>query len=360
MSDTQTCGPSSYLCPASLNYGCCQNGLACGLANCYSTSVQTFTELETFTTTDDGHTETIISTILNEITPTIPVAATSVPSSTGENVVPKVTSVASAILKTAATSTGGLTKPQIDGIIAGAVILLVVILVLAFVIVFRLNKVKKTIESSYRSGTRSGHSKKKPPKAPTTMDMETISVDPFMMTPSEADKSVRHPSQPNPIHNTAHEVDASPALTSHPFTPTAPLSPPHHSYARGYAPVATSEPPSPPYQNRPGDSPSGHGRTPSDAAPVADLRDQNLRFGHIGPLSPPPASKRQSMHERQWSGGSNTSKFSQGSSTMSELDGSGSGESSMIRAIHGLSWILNPRRGAENGKWTSGSASRES
>jgi hypothetical protein len=312
--------------------------------------------METFTTTDGGLTETTTSTILNEITPTIPVAATSVPSSGADNVVPKVTSVASAIAKTAATSTGGLTKPQLDGIIAGAVILLVVILALAFIIVFRLNKVKKAVESnsksyrSYHSGTLSGRSKKKPPKAPTTLDMETLSVDPFMMTPSEADKSVRHPSQPNPIHSIAHEVDASPALTSHPFIPNAPLSPPHHSYARGYAPVATSEPPSPPYQNRPGDSPTRHGRTPSDAAPVPDLRDQNLRFGHLDPLSPPPASKRQSLHERQWSGGSNTSKFSQGSSTMSELDGSGSGESSMIRAIHGLSWILNPRRGAENGK----------
>jgi hypothetical protein len=223
----------------------------------------------------------------------------------------------------------------------------VVILVVAFLILRRLNKVKKAIEESskshrsYRTWSQSGRTHKKSSK---TRDKEIIQEAPTT-TPSDISKHVRHPSEPSPIH-VAHEMEASPSLSSATFSPNSPFAPQHHpKHAGGYAPVATSEPPSPPLQNYPGFSPI----TPDSdgTVPPPDLRDQNLRFGHHSPIPPPGPSIRPSQHERQWSGDSNASGFSQGSSAFSEsdpgVDKSVAGSNSQ-NSFYGFRWLRGPRR----------------
>jgi hypothetical protein len=344
---TTTCSANSYLCPAAFNYGCCQSGLACGPTNCYSTAVITFTLVETVTTTSSGHVKTITTNSVTKITPSILSTPTDV-TPTAQTTISKLATIPTAIAKVDATSpsSGGLTKPQLDGIIAGAVILLVIILVATFLILARLNRVKKALESSkypsYATYSQSGRSHKKSPKG---RGLEITQVDPMMSAGSDVSKPkhVRHPSEPSPIHM-AHEMDASPSLHSSPFSPT-PISPQFHhtyngGYNGGYAPVATSEPPSPPLRDHSTFSVSP--TIPSDGTmPLPDLRDQNLRFGHLPAVPPPGPVTRPTQHERQWSGDSNTSNFSQASSNFSEsdpgLDKSNAGSSE--RSFYGFRWM---------------------
>lgn len=346
--NTETCGPNSYLCPASVNFGCCHTGLACGITTCYSTAVETFTSTATLTTTKSGVVITYTSKSIERFTPTVP----SFPALTGTipQIKPTVSSSSTgtgtptpiAIAKTDYVSSGGgLTKPQLDGIIAGAVVFLVIILAVAFVIVFHLNKVKKAIEASsksyrsYRSGTQTSRSRH---KTSQTQSMVVRFADSRLMDPGQP-KDMQHPSHPSPIHVTAYEVDASPHLMNP--TPNTPLSPPlHHTYAGGYAPVATSEPQSPPFRHRASDSLTSH--PPNIGGPAVippDIRDQNLRFGRHASN---PRTPRPSQHGRQWSGGSNASELSSESAMMSEADTYGSisaVEGTSPRAFIGFGWI---------------------
>lgn len=199
--------------------------------------------------------------------------------------------------------------------------------------------VKATTASQSRTRTSSSGPRSRPPRHSRPSD--TMSVDPLMMTPSEASRSVRYPSHPSATHSPAHEVDASSASPPVFGSPFSPQSPPFSHYPRGYNPVPTSE----------SNSSSGYGRNPSlestpplghnpnagyfDIPPKQDLRDQNLRFGH-SPTSPPP--RRPSHHERNWSNASNQSEVSQGSSSVAELDAGTDGgrRSSLQRALQGF------------------------
>jgi hypothetical protein len=325
--------------------------MGCGYNQCYSTAVETYTLVDKITTTSAGHSTTITSTSVGETTPAAPSAATQAP----DNVIPKFAPTAIAKESAGSTSTsGGLTTPQLDGIIAGAVGILVIILIIAFIILRRLHKVNKAVEASRSSssGHRSGRSRPRPAAAP---EMDNISVDPLMITPSEYSQSLRHPSQPSAIHTTTHEVDgSSPPLFHSPFTPGSP----QYNYGPGYAPVATSETSSG-YQNPSLESTPGHYQSPSDYFGISpdrpDLRDQNLRFGHYSPLSPTHPGRRPSAHGRQWSDASDQSGISQASSVPSELDAGSdvaspvSGvvpQSKMQRALHGLGMgrLLSTRR----------------
>jgi len=133
VSNTQTCGISSYLCPASLGFGCCKNGMGCGISSCYSTAIVTITLVQTTTTTDAGVAQTLTSTLVTAITPQAPTALTS----TGvSGAIPKATTSpeTAAIPKTkpSQTSSGGLTKPQLGGIIGGALLLLIILIIATF------------------------------------------------------------------------------------------------------------------------------------------------------------------------------------------------------------------------------------
>lgn len=313
--------------------------MACGPGTCYSTNVVSVTVFDTFTTTSSGHIKTVTSKSLNLITPTL-LPANTIPINVATTVAKFIAST-SAIDKVVATTSGGggLTKAQIGGIIAGAVIILLILLVIGALILFRLNKVKKAIESnsksyrSYRTWSQSGRSHKKSSKRP---NIEQAPSEP-VMTPSDISKHIRHPSEPSPIHSSTHEMEGSPPQPGFPFSPNLPTSPQfRQKYASGYAPVATSEPPSPPLQDSLGMSSIAPSPMPSP-----DLRDQNLRFGHL----PHPGSATRPPHERQWSGDSNASGFSQASSAISESDpgkDSSVAGSSSQRSYYGFKWMRSP------------------
>ncbi|KAG0648882.1 hypothetical protein D0Z07_4632 [Hyphodiscus hymeniophilus] len=312
---------NSYLCPASVGYGCCLDGFACAVNGCYATSISTFVFTETVTTTDaENLPHKITSTITTASSPTLP---TDVASNTAPiGVIAKVTPTQTAIPKTNPTSSSssiGLTKGQLGGIIGGAVALLAVLILATFFMFRRLNKVVAALTAS-QSRTRTSSNKPSRKARPSDSDMDTLSIDPLMMNPSEASRSVRFPSHPSLVYGPAHEVDgssSSPPVSDSPFSPQSLR---FNHYSRGYNPVPTSE----------SNSSPGYGRNPSvestpplghppnagyfDISPNLDLRDQNLRFGH----SSPPL-RRPSQHHRNRSETSNQSGVSTGSSSVAEL-----------------------------------------
>lgn len=322
-----------------MGYGCCPNDHACGVSACYVTSVTTFVVTETLTTTDaEDLPHTVTSTITSVSTPTLP---TDVASNTAPNgVIAKVTPTATAIPKTSPTSTSsssGLTKGQLGGIIGGAIALLAILIIATFFIIRRLNKVvKATTASQSRTRTSSSGQRSRPSRQPrpSASDLDAMSVDPLIMSPSEASQSGRYPSHPSPAHSSAYEVDGSSSSPPAFGSPFHPNSPPFNHYPRGYNPVPTAD----------SNSSSGYGRNPSmestpplgqnnagyfDIPPEPDLRDQNLRFGH----SPPP---RRPSHQRNMSDVSNQSEVSAGSSSLAELDAEPDRRSSLQRTLQGF------------------------
>ncbi|TVY84862.1 hypothetical protein LSUE1_G001312 [Lachnellula suecica] len=309
----ETCGVNSYLCPASLNYGCCKSGMGCALSGCWSTSISSYTLVNTLTTTDaSSHTVTITTSVLTAITPTAPTAT----ATSGPALLPKVTSAPTAIAKTAASGTpssggGGLTSAEIGGIIGGAVTFLVIILAIAFFILRRLNTaIKAASDARTRtssSGPRSGRSRPR-----ETPDIDAMSVDPLMITGSEAGTERHHSYQSS--KNSAFEVEAnSPPSFSHPFSPR---SPPHTHYPRGYNAVASSDSP---YSN----SSSGGGYRNPSLESTPPMTQTNRGYFDI-PLraergSQGSLNRRPSQHARNWSNASEESEVSAASSGPAEL-----------------------------------------
>ena len=252
-------------------------------------------------------------------------------------VIAKVIPSATAIQKTSPTSaaggSSGMTRAEIGGIIGGAIALLVLLILATFFIIRRLNKVVKVTtasQSQMSNGDRSRH-----PRYPKP-SLSDISIDPLIMTPSEASRSVRFPSHPSVAHSPAHEVDASTQpVFGIPFFPQSPI---FTQISRGYNPVPTSD----------SNSSSGYGRNPSmestpplgqnpkvgyfDIPAEPDLRDQNLRFGHSPVLRIP------NHHERNYSNSSNQSEVSAGWSSIAELDAGSDGDlrSNLQRALQGF------------------------
>jgi hypothetical protein len=239
VSYSQTCSVGSRLCPSSVGYGCCPTNLGCAVNSCYETTPSTFTMTETLTTTIDSFPTTITTTITS-----VTVLEEPTGSSTTEGNLAKLTPPASPIAKTAATgsSNGGLSTPELGGIIGGAIFILIVVLVATFLIIKRLNKVARGVaEASHTSssGPRSGRSGQRPPINP---DADAMSQDPFLMSPSEVSGSIRRGSrQSSGLHSSTHEVEANEAISPQLFSPFSPRSPPNTHHPRGYAPVAGSE-----------------------------------------------------------------------------------------------------------------------
>jgi len=353
VSFSETCGVNSYLCPASLNYGCCKNGMGCGLNNCYSTEIVTYTLTDTITTSEDGHLQTLTTTI---VTSAVPSAPTPLATTSLSGVIPKVggptTAPAIAKTKSSGDSSGGLSKDEIGGIIGGAIVLLLVLLAASFFIIRRLKQVDKAIEEAIGS-TSGGRSRLSQPTKQTssTLDVDTMSIDPLIMAPSEMSESVYHsrhgsvPSQFSAVHSSHHEVEASsPPVFQTPYY--SPGSPPFNNYNRGYTPVAVSDTSSSGLQtgsleSTPGftQSPAGYFDIPANRN--SDFRDQNMRFGHSPSTSFWP--RRPSTHGRQWS---QSSDVSAASSNMIELDASPDGDqrSSIQRALQGLGMRLSMSR----------------
>ncbi|SPO03547.1 uncharacterized protein DNG_06230 [Cephalotrichum gorgonifer] len=155
VSYSHECGASSFLCPQSLGYGCCQNGLACGKDRCFATDPVTNVFTRTTTTTGADGPETVTTTVTTVSTPGA--------SETGE------TTVDSQFYKFYPTAVdkvqpiitedddngdgkGGLTKGQLGGVVAGAIILLIIVVIAAWLIIRRLNRVAKAVEEQKPDG----------------------------------------------------------------------------------------------------------------------------------------------------------------------------------------------------------------
>ena len=172
-----TCPFNYNLCPASLNYGCCMNGMGCALNACYSTSPVTTTLVQTFTTTADGQIITTTQTAVTVATPTPP---SGLPA-TDANVAPKF--IPTSVPKVSPTTVPdnnpvGLTTAQVGGIVGGVVGLLAIVVVAAFLIIRRLNRVAEAVESKSASHTKS-HSQSLGAQGYS----EDASKDPLMVTP---------------------------------------------------------------------------------------------------------------------------------------------------------------------------------
>jgi hypothetical protein len=309
------------LCPASVNYGCCKIGLGCGVENCYSTGVSSFTLTQIITTTDAQSREKIFTTtITSETTPYVPAETTSRGLAAG--VVPKVSSVPSAIPKTEPTpkASGGLTSAQLGGIIGGAVGLLLVLLVATFIILRRLNKAIKASTGTKTQTQASNDNAGVKYHRPSPSDIDAMSVDPLMVSPSEVSGTPRFASS----QSTPFEADSSPVFRS----PFSPPDPPHTTYQTGYNAVSTSDAAA--SWNRHGSLES----TPSMRQSVGsyfDIPPYDPRYSH------------QYRHGRHWSDASLQSVETQ---TAIELDAGADGgrRSSLQRAIHGVGNIAGRRR----------------
>lgn len=148
VSYSHECGASSYLCPESLGYGCCKEGLACGSDRCYSTDASTLVLTRTITTTEDDEEITTTETVTTVSTPGEESTETEAPEDEAlqkfyPTAVPKVDPII-----TEDSDGGGLTSGQIGGAVAGSIIFLIIVIVAAFFIIRRLNHVAKVVEES--------------------------------------------------------------------------------------------------------------------------------------------------------------------------------------------------------------------
>ncbi|KAL2075844.1 hypothetical protein VTL71DRAFT_787 [Oculimacula yallundae] len=359
VNDVRTCSADAYLCPASLNYGCCKSGLGCALDGCFATSISTFTYTKTLTTTDESskpHTLTttiIATTVLNapdatETVETDGLRGKTFPSQT-------------AIAKVEATgiTDSGLTKPQMGGIIGGAIAILGVILIVAFIIIKRLNRAIRVSEQA-NSNTHSSSSGNR--SSPRKQNIDEMSVDPLMMTASQASGSIRRPyNSHNPSFSTNIEVElednspaSPPSFNTQSFSPR---SPPHTHYSGGYNPVSSSD-------SQYSTSSGGHrhhsleSSPPMHHNPNAGYFDIYAQTQAQSQLQPQPQSQPQSQpnpnhrhsqvsqisplrpnHIRNWSDASSISQTSSAALDIPELD-SADGErkiaitSKFSRALH--------------------------
>jgi hypothetical protein len=338
VTSSQSCAANSYLCPASLNYGCCRVGLGCALNDCYSTSISTYTMLETVLTTDlSSRVRTVTNSRVTATTPVQPSGSITLQ----VGLIPKVASSVVAIAKVTASSTpstsSGLTKSQIGGIIGGSVAFLLIILVAATMILRRLNKVVKVAATNSKtssSGPRDNPSRQRGQPQMATRDADAMSVDPLMQSGSDAASSFRGPSYrstPSPwgFANDAHpqevEANSPPMFGNTSFTPQTPA---HSHYPRGYAPVSAVEAGSANVRNyNYFDTPSSSSISPNGG--YFDLPIQSNRDSQVSP-------RRPSHHGRNYSASSDQSGVSQ-ISDPAELDGDdNSRRSRLSHALMGL------------------------
>ncbi|CAG9938606.1 unnamed protein product [Clonostachys rosea f. rosea IK726] len=157
---TLGCPASQYLCPSSLSYGCCPNGMGCAVNQCYSTVPVTKTSEMVITTTQSGKTSTYTTRSLSVSTP---VAPTRLGNGDGDSdavmkyfpsALAKATPSAEASSSDNSGGGGGLTKAQLAGIVTGAVAFLVLVIVIAFIVIRHLNKVVAAVASSKSGGSQ--------------------------------------------------------------------------------------------------------------------------------------------------------------------------------------------------------------
>ncbi|KAF3766201.1 hypothetical protein M406DRAFT_351369 [Cryphonectria parasitica EP155] len=208
----KTCPTGYFLCPASMNYGCCETGMGCAVSSCYSTSPSTTTI--TYTTTTGSHDAAVTVTTTSVSTPTS--SPSSVSSSSGDGAVAKFFPSTEPKLAASSSSSGGgssssgghsgLSKGAIGGIVAGAAVVLVAVLVAAFCIIRQLKRTEKIVQS-HRETTSGGT---RPPRRDAEKRSEShVRIEP---TPTEVDHLEDDPLM---INNNTSSSAASPGRRAH-------------------------------------------------------------------------------------------------------------------------------------------------
>ncbi|KAJ4413431.1 hypothetical protein N0V82_008555 [Gnomoniopsis sp. IMI 355080] len=219
-----TCPTGYSSCPASLNGGCCANGMGCAVESCYTLSPATTTL--TYTTTEDGTALTVTSTSVTTPTPTTisTVSGDGAVAKFFPSTVSKTEATASAGSSSDATSGGGgLSKGAIGGIVAAAALILVAVLVAAFFIIKRLKHTEQVVQvhGDTTSGTRTRQTTEKKSEVnvrviPTPSEVDAMDYDPLMMNSSVASPQ-RPGHQPHMAHNRARggsDTASQPSLWS--------------------------------------------------------------------------------------------------------------------------------------------------
>lgn len=310
------------MCPEALGYGCCRNGLACGNGYCYATTYPTVSITREILTTDSNFNVITVTTVV--ATAYVPSAVptlqtTAVTSSAISKFTPTETAVAK-VAATSAPSSGGLGTGALAGIISAAVVILIAILVASFLIIRRLNAVATQSKGSQMAKSGSNRTSKSsnnpgndppggPPgtfeSTPTSSQSPNMSANPLLLISSDSG-SLGPPPRPSPMHSTSgsQEFVVSPPLPSAQYG--WPLANPLQSHLYQPAPAAAaadaqyfdtrhhsrqnSEDFTQQYPGHPWDA--------QPSPPPAELRDQNLRFGHHRP------SLQAAGHGRHWSSAS--------------------------------------------------------
>ncbi|KAK3946459.1 hypothetical protein QBC46DRAFT_6014 [Diplogelasinospora grovesii] len=317
-----SCPTNYYLCPASYNFGCCMSGMGCAINACYSTAPVTSTVVQTITTTSGGSAITTTQTAVTIATPTAPAGLPT----TDPNVAPKF--IPSSVPKISATTTpsnnsGGLTTPELAGIISAVVILIIFVALMVYFL-RRLNRVAKAMESS-KKGSSSGPRTKSQSQAEmahyggqlhiSPSDMDNMSIDPLMVTPNTNNTSSVGTPQPGAVAVAGRRGRSD----SDNFSPLGGSSGDHHlrqasldSSGPGYFDLP------PRVHNMPGSRPA-----PMSAAVIRSSTDSRSTQG--GQFS-------QYAYQQHWRSQSNSSELSAGSSEgggvgspliVPELDASG-------------------------------------
>lgn len=183
LTETAICPTGYRACPSQFNYGCCAEGLACAVNNCYATAPVTSLIPLTLTVTsaDNVFTTTSISTTVSTPVPpkdTEPLNEDYYATKLYPTEIPKISSVR--------TSTG-LGASQIGGIVGGVVGLLVIVIIVAVLVLRRLNKVAKLVESA--QGSADGLKK---PRRFTRSEVEAMEFDPLNTRGNTRPSTVRH------------------------------------------------------------------------------------------------------------------------------------------------------------------------
>lgn len=247
VSYSQSCPTNYFLCPSSLNYGCCRDGMGCASNACYSTEPSTYTLTRTVTITDSADEAMITTETETTVSTPSPPTATPTAADDDADVVIKfypssVSKVEPELVESDSDDDddddsdeggggGGLTTGHIVGIVIGAVALLVIVLLAAFLIMRRLNKVVKAVESKQGTTRDSNGTKTQTAyrsEKPTISELDDRSVDPLTMM------MMMSTSSPRPCHHRA-DSDSDGIGIASPPRPTP--SPSAHG---GYQAVPTS------------------------------------------------------------------------------------------------------------------------
>ncbi|KAH9896338.1 hypothetical protein F4778DRAFT_263577 [Xylariomycetidae sp. FL2044] len=223
------CPASYFACASSLGYGCCQDGMLCGSAYCYSNTPATYPVSEKVTTTNaEGSTITTTVTRTTVITPGAP-DASSTGTAEAASGVPKL--VLSTVSKVPAIETGGngggggggggLSQGALGGIIGAIIVVLIAIIVAAVIILRRLRRTEKAARAaaeSRRASSTGGQQSHKPGFGrPSVSEVDGTDVDPLTLRPSGRPLHIRARSDSS---NTDRSPSRGPAwLDSNSSTP---------------------------------------------------------------------------------------------------------------------------------------------